>query len=170
MSVNVAARQFAAPGFADDVAGALSASRFNPEQLVLEFSQRTLLDDADSGSRLAGLVELGVKISVDDFDLSSSVLEDLASLPVSVVKLSRVSVSSVVDSKRGASKVHELVAQARSRDVSVIASGVEDAAQRELLASERVDQGQGFLFSRPYEVAEIDRFLEDFALFSGKPL
>ena len=170
VSVNVAARQFAAPGFADDVAGALAASRFNPELLVLEFSQRTLLDDPASAARLAEAVAQGVRVSVDDFDLEHSALEDLSNLPVSIVKLSRVSVSSIVASKKGASKVHELVARARDRDVSVIASGVEDAAQRELLASQRVDQGQGFLFSRPYEVAEIDRFLEDFALFSGKPL
>jgi EAL domain-containing protein (putative c-di-GMP-specific phosphodiesterase class I) len=170
VSVNVAARQFAGAHFAGDVADALGDSRFNPEQLVLEFSQRTLLDDADAGARLAAPVALGVKVSVDDFDLEHSALEDLAALPVSIVKLSRVSVSSIVASKKGASKVHELVAHARTRDVSVIASGVEDAAQRELLASQRVDQGQGFLFSRPYEVAEIDRFLEDFALFSGKPL
>jgi EAL domain-containing protein (putative c-di-GMP-specific phosphodiesterase class I) len=76
----------------------------------------------------------------------------------------------VVGAAKGAAQLHELVAAARSRGVQVTASGVEDAAQRELLASEHVDQGQGFLFSRPYEVTEIDRFLEDFALFSGKPL
>lgn len=169
VSVNVAPRQYASAAFGDDVADALAASRFNPELLVLEFHQGTLLD-GDGASSLAALTALGVRISVDDFDLADSALDDLAGVPVSTIKLSRASVSSVVDSKRGAARVHELVAQARARGVQVIASGVEDAAQRELLASERVDQGQGFLFSRPYEVAEIDRFLEDFALFSGKPL
>jgi EAL domain-containing protein (putative c-di-GMP-specific phosphodiesterase class I) len=171
VSVNIAPRQFARRGFVDDVVGALTASRFNPALLVLEFAQRTLLkSDRDTAPRLKKLVNLGVRLSVDDFDLGHSSLDDLAAVPVSTVKLSRVSVSSVVESKKGAARVHELVALARSRGIQVVASGVEDAAQRELLASEQVDLGQGFLFSRPYEVAEIDRLLEDFALFSGKPL
>jgi EAL domain-containing protein (putative c-di-GMP-specific phosphodiesterase class I) len=171
VSVNIAPRPFARKAFVDDVVTALTASRFNPALLVLEFAQKTLLKgDRNVGPRLTKLVNLGVCLSVDDFDLGRSSLDDLAHVPVTIVKLSRESVSSVVASNEGASEVHELVALARSRGVQVIASGVEDAAQRELLASENVDLGQGFLFSRPFEVDEIDRILEDFALFSGKPL
>ncbi|MFI5036183.1 MAG: EAL domain-containing protein [Acidimicrobiales bacterium] len=171
VSVNVAPRQFARAGFVDDVVDALTTSRFNPALLVLEFAQRTLLKgDRGTGSRVAQLVNLGVRLSVDDFDLGRSSLEDLANRSVTTVKLSRASVAAVVDSKKGATQLHELVALARARGVPVIASGVEDAAQRELLTSERVDLGQGFLFSRPFEVVEIDQLLEDFALFSGKPL
>jgi hypothetical protein len=33
-----------------------------------------------------------------------------------------------------------------------------------------VNVGQGFFFSTPHEAGEIDQFLEDFAIFSGKPL
>jgi EAL domain-containing protein (putative c-di-GMP-specific phosphodiesterase class I) len=47
---------------------------------------------------------------------------------------------------------------------------VEDASQSDQLRDEKVDVGQGFHFARPYEVEEIDRFLQDFALFSGRPL
>jgi len=171
VSVNIAPRQFARAAFVDDVVAALSASRFNPALLVLEFAQRTLRQGGpDLGPRLEALVDLGVRLAVDDFALGQSTLDDLVDVPVTTVKLSRASVASVVESKKGASEVHRLVALARSRGIQVIASGVEDAAQRELLASEQVDLGQGFLFSRPFEVDEIDRFLEDFALFSGKPL
>lgn len=171
VSVNIAPRQFARKAFVDDVVAALTASRFNPALLVLEFSQRTLIKgDRDTAPRLASLVNLGVRLAVDDFNLGRSSLDELANLSVTTVKLSRRSIASVVGAAKGAAQLHELVGAARSRGVRVIASGVEDAAQRELLASEHVDQGQGFFFSRPYEVTEIDRFLEDFALFSGKPL
>lgn len=171
VSVNIAPRQFARRAFVDDVVAALTTSRFNPALLVLEFSQRTLVKgDRDTAPRLASLVNLGVRLAVDDFNLGRSTLDELANLSVTTVKLSRRSIASVVGAAKGAAQLNELVAAARSRGVQVIASGVEDAAQREFLASEHVDQGQGFLFSRPYEVTEIDRFLEDFALFSGKPL
>jgi EAL domain-containing protein (putative c-di-GMP-specific phosphodiesterase class I) len=171
VSVNVAARQFARRGFVDDVVAALTASRFNPALLVLEFSQRSLLKgDRDTRPRVASLVNLGVRLSVDDFDLGRSPLDELVKISVTTIKLSRRSIASVLDSKKGATQLRELVAQARNAGVQVVASGVEDAAQRELLTSEQVDLGQGYLFSRPFEVAAIDQFLVDFALFSGKPL
>ena len=66
--------------------------------------------------------------------------------------------------------IHQLVLEARTLNLRVIASGVEDASQSDQLRDEKVDVGQGFHFARPYEVEEIDRFLQDFALFSGRPL
>lgn len=170
VSVNVAPRQFASERFVEDVTSAVSAGRLNPSQLILEFAERTLaVDDPDVRARVAALVDAGVRLAVDNFDLGRSSLERVAASSVSVVKLSRASLASVTGASGGA-RLHEVVAQARDLGVQVIASGVEDKAQRKLLAAEHVDQGQGFLFARPFEVGDIDRLLEDFALFSGEPL
>jgi EAL domain-containing protein (putative c-di-GMP-specific phosphodiesterase class I) len=169
VSVNVSAGQFADPAFLDDVAAALRASRFDPALLLLEFAQTTLLDDTASPARLAALAGLGVRIAVDDFSLGTSSLDALAGLPVTTVKLSRASLTSV-PADGLAARVHALVNEARARHLQIVASGVEDSGQRRLLQSEDVALAQGFLFSRPREAGDIDQFLEDFALFSGKPL
>src|SRR5665647_2085093 len=96
--------------------------------------------------------------------------DELATLPVDIVKLSRSFVALNADSADGAAVIHQLVRDARSLNLRVIASGVEDASQRDHLRDEQVDIGQGFHFAHPYEAHEIDRFLQDFALFSGRPL
>ncbi|MDE3064151.1 MAG: EAL domain-containing protein [Acidobacteriota bacterium] len=171
VSVNIAPRQFASERFVEDVSSAASASRLAPSQLILEFAERTLaLDDPDVRARIAALVDAGVRLAVDDFDLGRSSLTLIAASSVSVVKLSRASLASLTGAGGDGARLHELVAEARDLKVQVIASGVEDKAQRKLLAAEHVDQGQGFLFARPFEVGDIDRLLEDFALFSGEPL
>lgn len=172
VSVNVAARQFDRRDFVDDVMGALTQSRFNPALLTLELPERAILKgNRDTGPRLARLTDLGIRVCVDDFALGRSSLGALTAFPVRAVKISRESLASVTGSRSpGATRLRELVDEARDRGVAVLASGVEDADQRELLAAEHVAAGQGYLFSRPHEVAEIDRFLEDYALFSGKPL
>jgi len=54
--------------------------------------------------------------------------------------------------------------------LQIVASGIEDDDQRRRLQLEDVAIGQGFHFSKPHEAAEIDRYLEDFSIFSGKPL
>lgn len=171
VSVNVSTRQFALADFADDVAAALAESRFDPALLVLELAQGTLLADRGASvERLSALRKLGVRLAVDDFEPGSSSLEDLADFDLDIVKLDRSFVAAMTVSSEATSLVHALVQQGESRHLQVIASGIEDAEQRERLAHERVQVGQGFLFSAPHEADEIDHYLEDFAIFSGKPL
>jgi len=171
VSVNVARAQFERPGFVDDVVAALAQSRFNPALLVLELGQRAVLaPGADTPLRLAALANLGVRLSVDDFVLGSSSMDTLSGVPVDVVKIARASIKVVRSDKAAAKYLHELMTAARHRGVRVVAAGVEDAKQRKALRLESVDVGQGYLFSRPAEVPDVDRFLEDFALFSGDPL
>jgi EAL domain-containing protein (putative c-di-GMP-specific phosphodiesterase class I) len=171
VSVNVSPRQFAFHGFYDDVAGALTASRFDPTLLVLEFAQDTLTVDHDASTeRLGRLRQLGVRFAVDDFEPGESALDELQEFAIDIVKLDRDFIGTLATSQDAASLVHRLVQLSESRHLQVIAAGIEDSDQREALQNERVHVGQGYLFSKPHEAEEIDRYLEDFAIFSGKPL
>jgi EAL domain-containing protein (putative c-di-GMP-specific phosphodiesterase class I) len=171
VSVNVSPRQFAYLEFHDDVANALNQSRFDPALLVLEFSQDTLTaDHAVSRERLAQLRKLGVQFAVDDFEPGESALEELQEFAIDIVKLDREFISTLSTSNEATSLVHRLVLLSESQHLQVIAAGIEDSEQRARLQNERVQVGQGYLFSRPHEAEEIDRYLEDFAIFSGKPL
>ncbi len=171
VSVNVSPRQFSHDGFFDDVASALRDSRFDPSLFVLEFGLSTLSDDPGaSKQRLAALRELGVRIAVDDFEPGQSALDVIQAFAVDVVKLDRDFTASLATTSGDASLVHSLVQLSESRHIQVIAAGIEDSTQRATLQNERVQVGQGYLFSHPYEAAEIDTYLEDFSIFSGKPL
>jgi EAL domain-containing protein (putative c-di-GMP-specific phosphodiesterase class I) len=171
VSVNVSPRQFASEGFYDDVATALRESRFDAALFVLEFAQGTLTVDRDASLvRLARLRDLGVRFSVDDFEPGESALDELQEFAIDIVKLNRDFIATLATSRDAASLVHRLVQLSESRHLQVIAAGIEDSGQRETLRNERVHVGQGYLFSKPHEAAEIDRYLEDFAIFSGKPL
>jgi EAL domain-containing protein (putative c-di-GMP-specific phosphodiesterase class I) len=94
----------------------------------------------------------------------------LEKYPIDVVKLDRTFISDMSTSSSADSLVRQLVLLAKSRGVQIIASGVEDPDQRRRLQIDEINGGQGFLFSKPHEPDEIDRFLEDFAIFSGEPL
>jgi EAL domain-containing protein (putative c-di-GMP-specific phosphodiesterase class I) len=171
VSVNISPRQLAHEGFLDDVADALRESRFDPSLFVLEFGLTSLSQDqAASKERLGALRELGVRIAVDDFEPGQSALDVIQAFAVDVVKLDRDFTASLATTSGDASLVHSLVQLSESRHIQVIAAGIEDSTQRETLQNERVQVGQGYLFSHPYEAREIDTYLEDFSIFSGKPL
>ena len=171
VSVNVSQRQFETATFFQDVTDALSSSRFDSSLLVLEFAQATLfIDRSATASRLERLGSLGVRFAVDDFEPGGSALDELEQFPIDIVKLDREFISELATSSEASSLVHRLVESSETRHLQVIASGIEHSEQRMQLQNEKVHVGQGYLFSRPHEAEEIDRFLEDFAIFSGKPL
>lgn len=168
VSVNISARQFESSDFVDDVDEILMSSRFPRSLLVLEFAQSIL--SSDSGAQLRALKELGVRLAVDDFAPGTSKLSDLAGSPIDIVKLERRFISSMSESPTSIAQVHEIVELSKEMNLQIVASGIEDAEQRQRLQLEDVAVGQGFHFSRPHEAQEIDHYLEDFSIFSGKPL
>jgi EAL domain-containing protein (putative c-di-GMP-specific phosphodiesterase class I) len=170
VSVNVSTRQLEASSFVGDVDRSLEESRFDAAHLVLEFSERSLTGLADASLVLGALKGLGVQLAVDDFGAHPTSETLVSTMPIDVVKIDRAYISGLPTSEGDAARVHELVQLGRSLHVRTVAQGVEDDDQRLALQDEHVDLGQGFLFSVPHEVEAIDRFLEDYAIFSGKPL
>ena len=169
VSVNVSSFQLERGDFADEVDGALTSSRFTPALLVLEFTQRTLASGATADT-LRSLKLLGVRLAVDDFVPGRTGLKELRAQSIDIVKIDRTFISSMSTDSTLADQVHAVVKEAKSMDLQIVASGIEDAEQLRRLRLEEVSVGQGFHFSRPHEAADIDRYLEDFAIFSGKPL
>lgn len=168
VSVNVSARQWAVEDLPGDVRDALATSHFDPALLVLEVSRATIHGDEQAGQRLAALADLGVHRAVDDFVPDEGDLAALARLGVDVVKIDRSWVSAQLSSDPSA--ITAMAERAEVLGIRVIAAGIEDATQRDVLARERIGSGQGFWLSQPHEAGDIDRFLEDFSIFSGKPL
>jgi EAL domain-containing protein (putative c-di-GMP-specific phosphodiesterase class I) len=138
---------------------------------VLEFSQDTILDGPESDvSHLQGAKATGVRLAVDDFQPGTSSLDDLETSGIDIIKLDREFIGAIAHSAEAPALIHDLVQLAKERHLQVTASGIEDAQQRRQLQIEQVSTGQGYLFSVPHEAEEIDLYLEDFAIFSGKPL
>ena len=171
VAVNTSTTQLRSPGVVDDVRRSLRSSRLEPSRLTLEFSH-SAFREPHVVTHLRELRELGVQLAIDDVSPGHPGLEELRGWPVNILKLDRrfVAAMTSVGGKDDDEAIHQLVQGARSLHLRVIASGVEDSAQRDHLRDDQVDVGQGFHFARPFEAHEIDRFLQDFALFSGRPL
>lgn len=168
VSVNISDLQFESQQFLDDVDEILSSSRFPRSLLVLEFAQSTVRSGSEG--RLEALKDLGVRLAIDDFEPGRSQVSDVAGSLIDSVKLDRKFVASMSGSTTAVALVHDLVEVAKKMNLQIVASGIEDSEQRQRLQLEDIAVGQGFLFSKPHEAAEIDRYLEDFSIFSGKPL
>ena len=167
VSVNVAAKQLERDQLVTDVREAIAMSGFDANQLILELTETALMHDAGSTlSRLKLLKSLGVRIAIDDFGTGYSSLAYLRQFPIDILKIDRLFVSGIADSRESAALVHTLVQLGKVLGIETVAEGVETNDQRSRLENEKVDTGQGFLFARPLAVADLDQLLLDSA---GKP-
>jgi diguanylate cyclase (GGDEF)-like protein len=160
ISVNVSARQFRTPGFVGQVRDALATTGAQPDWLLLEITESLLLRDVDQvWADLKDLRALGVRIAIDDFGTGYSSLSYLRQMPVDVLKIDKSFIDDVLGSKQQRALVNAIVTLARNLDLAVVAEGIEDAAQRALLARMGCPYGQGYLFSRPVWPAEVAGWL-----------
>ncbi len=169
VAVNISIRQLRDASFVTDVMSAVRASRLDPAHLTLEFSH-VILEELALRAHLRALHDRGVRLAIDDFAPGRTDITTVASMSIDIVKLDRTFVTENSAGSRGATRIRDIVREARALNLRIVASGIEDALQRDNLRDDQVDIGQGFHFAHPYEAEEIDEFLEDFALFSGRPL
>ncbi|MFC4453596.1 putative bifunctional diguanylate cyclase/phosphodiesterase [Deinococcus sonorensis] len=160
VAVNVSAQQWMAPGFLAQVDEALQTSELPPECLILELTESHLVGDPGTAQRvLAALRDRSVKVSLDDFGMGYSNLNQLVRLAFGQLKLDRSFVASIGSDERYAALVRHMIDLARELGASVVGEGVETQHERDLLTGWGCDFAQGFLFGRPVPAAQLDASL-----------
>ncbi len=150
VSVNVSARQFQDPDFADDVRHALALAGLDPGCLILEITESALvMDIARIRAVMQGMRELGVHIALDDFGTGYSSLLYLKGLPIDRLKVDRSFVSGLGSAGQDPTVVATVVDLAHKLGLQVVAEGVETEAELRAVNEMGCDEVQGFLLGRP---------------------
>lgn len=160
VSVNVSARQLADSNLVQNVVRALSETGLPPNGLRLEVTETAIMERPDEGIQwLRELRALGVKIGIDDFGTGYSSLASLHRLPLDLLKVDRSFVNKMVQSQENQAIVRTILTLAQGLDLDVVAEGIENEPQRQLLSTMGCQFGQGFYFSRPLEADQIEAIL-----------
>ncbi|PWV59464.1 putative bifunctional diguanylate cyclase/phosphodiesterase [Plasticicumulans acidivorans] len=150
MAVNLSARQLRSANLLERIDAALQASGLPPEQLELELTETSLMDDAEAARELLGALRArGIGVAIDDFGTGYSSLAYLKRFPLARLKIDRSFVCGLPDDGNDVAITRAIVALAHSLGLELIAEGVESAAQREWLLALGCGGGQGYLFARP---------------------
>jgi diguanylate cyclase (GGDEF)-like protein len=157
VAVNVSGRTLEDPDAVAAIARVLDTTAIPPGAIEIELTESTSMQhDTDLPAILDRLKALGVRLAVDDFGTGYSMLSWLHQLPIDRLKIDRSFVGRLGPGADGA-VVAAIVAMARNLDLEVVAEGVETPAQADLLRSFDCPIGQGYLFGRPVEPAELAR-------------
>ena len=151
ISVNLSPRQVA-PRLIDAVAAAITESGLDPGLLALEITEGVLLEDSETArGTLKALKALGVHLVLDDFGTGYSSLGYLKRLPLDGIKIDRSFVDGLGTDADDSAIVSAVAGMAASLGLTIIAEGVESAAQVRELQRLHCQRGQGFHFARPLE-------------------
>ncbi len=147
ISVNVSALQFERGDFAETVADALALSGFPSKCLELELTESCVMRDlAGSVIRMSRIRDLGVSISIDDFGTGYSSLSYLTKLPVDSLKIDQSFVRNLQEPEGSLPVVQSIVRLAHSMNLTVVAEGVETAAELDLVRVLGCDKVQGHVY------------------------
>jgi diguanylate cyclase (GGDEF)-like protein len=170
VSVNVSASTVLDPAFVTEVAQVLASTGVDASLLTLELTEGVVVADPKLATiRLGELRALGAKVSVDDFGTGYSSLTYLKGLPVDEVKIDKGFVRDIVHDAADRAVVRAVVDIAHTLGLQVVAEGVEDQDQHDLLRSLGVDEAQGYLHARPMPMLDVTTWLrarEDLARVS----
>lgn len=156
VAMNISVSQFMQPAFADQVRSALQSTGADPFRLKLEITESLVIRDVEHViSTMESLRRLGVQFSIDDFGTGYSSLSYLKRLPIDELKIAQNFVRGIVDSPDDRAIVRAILSLGRSLGIEVIAEGVENEAQRKLLAAEGCSHYQGYLFGRPAPASQL---------------
>ena len=164
MAVNVSGRQLDTDQLVTDIEEALSDSGLDPQALTVEITETTLMRNIEeTARRLRQIKTLGVRIAIDDFGTGYSSLAHLQRFPVDALKIDRSFVSQLEHNQEGETLIHSLVQLGKALSIETFAEGIEQEQELSLLQDEDCDNGQGFLFARPLDVATTEKFLQSWA-------
>ncbi|WP_374602744.1 EAL domain-containing protein [Arenimonas sp.] len=150
VSVNVSAQNLTGPEVADRYEAVLREHGVNPDQIVLEITESSVMSDTARGlGMLARLRLKGFGLSVDDFGTGYSSLSQLSQIPFTELKIDRGFVSGAPTQPRKRAMIETSLDLARKLDLSVVAEGVETVDEWQLLAQLGCDFAQGYLISAP---------------------
>ena len=144
--------------------GALARSGLDPEALTIEITETTLMRNVEeTARRLAAVKQLGVRIAIDDFGTGYSSLAHLQRFPVDALKIDRSFISGMKDNLEGETLIQTLVQLGKALSIETFAEGIEQQQELSVLRGKNCDSGQGFLFARPLDAGETEKFLRSWA-------
>ena len=132
------------------------------DRFLLEITESAYADDSDQiVDVMSELRESGFKIEMDDFGTGYSSLNMLYALPIDILKIDKAFLKNIIDDDRARNMLKMVISIAKAMNMPVIAEGVEEKAEVDILKEMGCDVIQGFYFSKPLPVEDMNRMIEE---------
>ncbi|MCF6783158.1 sensor domain-containing protein [Stutzerimonas stutzeri] len=160
LSINISPYQFRENDFVECILAALREADLPQGMISLEITEGVVIENLDDTiAKMHRLRKHGVSFAMDDFGTGYSSLTYLKRLPVDLLKIDQSFVHDALNGGNDAEIIRAIVSMAKSLGLEVIAEGVEQQGQLDLLQKQDCHLYQGYLFSKPLPFSQFKELL-----------
>ena len=140
MNINVSSVQIKEEDFVEKLSEAIQKVGVLPQCIKLEVTESVVMEQVEKSIELFNQIKtLGIKIALDDFGTGYSSLNYLRSIPFDILKIDKSFVDEITTSKELSQIVDSIIGMAHALNIVVVAEGVEDEMQLEVLRRKGCD-------------------------------
>lgn len=162
VAVNLSAKQFQDEQLVQTVETILREIGLDPNFLRLEITENTMMHDIEAAVEIMSELEtLGVHLSIDDFGTGYSSLSNLKHFPLDELKIDKSFVRDIPGIQDDVAIAKAILSLAHNLNMKVLAEGVEKDDQLEFMRTNKCDEIQGFLISKPVRAGVMRKLLQD---------
>ncbi len=163
IAVNISPIQLKQTNFLEQIDEITGSSAENYEGLELEITETVIMENLEQNIIILEAIRgRTIGISIDDFGTGYSSLRYMSQLPVTSLKIDRTFISNILNNDYDTAIVSAVIPLAHSLNLKVIAEGVENEEQSEVLRRMGCNQYQGYLFSPAVPADEIEILLQTY--------
>lgn len=160
VSINFSLYEFYSNDFLNSIINILDKYQINPSYIEIEITEATSQANTFiSISIIKKLRDRGVRVLMDDFGIGFSNIGNLRKMPFDAVKIDKSYIDDIVTDMKSRDIVKFLIELCKASDLEVIAEGVDNKDQVDILRKLKCDTIQGFYYSEALPVKEYEKFL-----------
>ena len=160
LSVNLSTKQLHSKKLAGLIRELIETLNINPRMLQFELTETSYLEQDERVIRnLHALIDLGVRIAIDDFGSGYASMSYLQRVPATAIKIDRAFVNNLENNRQHREMIRSIIQLSKNLKLDIIAEGVEDVHQLQILDKYKCTKYQGFLFGRPVSYADFSKAL-----------
>lgn len=157
MNINVSSIQMKEENFLEKLEYVIKKTGVLPRSIKLEVTESVLMEDVEKSIEMFNHVKaMGIRIALDDFGTGYSSLNYLRSIPLDILKIDKSFIDEITTSKVLSEIVDSIINMAHALNIAVVAEGVENEMQLEVLKNKGCDLIQGYYYSKPLNESELE--------------
>jgi len=161
IAINLSAGQFVDANLPNYLQSLLDKFSLSAQIFELELTEQTLVKDIDHTiTMMDNLKAMGFSFAIDDFGTGYSSLAYIKKMPIDVIKIDKSFVFGMLENHADYQIIMSTIAMVKNLELTVIAEGVETAAQLRSLTENNCDLIQGYYFSKPVPEIELAEFIK----------
>lgn len=150
LAMNAPAQFFHQQHSIEHLASMLKSHQIEPEKLVIELPESQTCIDHDTSLRNISLMrQMGIRLALDDFGKEHSNLARIKTINTDILKIDRCFIEHIHEDTRSQAILKAMVDLTYRLNITIIAEGVENQQQFQVLRELGINHIQGYYYGRP---------------------